>query len=122
MNGLLLNENLPPSLCALLRTNGLAARHDEELGLRGHPDTKIWAHAVREQLAVMTKDSDYVDLALARREGKVVLIAAGNLRLRDLFPYIAARTELIHGFPNRTSASSSSEASQFSPRNTATRD
>jgi predicted nuclease of predicted toxin-antitoxin system len=98
MKGVLLNENLPASLRRILEPLGLSVVHVSDLGLSGRGDGEVWARAVHDGLAVMTKDVDYVDLALARGEGMVVLISAGNLRLRDLKEYVSARTEAIVAF------------------------
>jgi hypothetical protein len=39
-----------------------------------------------------------VDLALASRTGKVVLISTGNLRLAALREHVAERLQIIHQF------------------------
>ncbi len=98
MKGVLLNENLPARLATILAAAGMEAKHVSDCGLEGKSDSEVWNRAQLEGLAVMTKDSDYVDLALSRREGKVILISTGNMRLASLLAYDAKRTDLIVDF------------------------
>jgi predicted nuclease of predicted toxin-antitoxin system len=98
MKGVLVDENLPASLVPILRSAGIECFHVTELALAAHPDSLIWSTAIARELAILTKDADYVDLVLASRAGKVVLVATGNLRLSALKEHIASRTDQIREF------------------------
>jgi len=98
MVGILLNENLPPSLIDLMAPHFGTVRHVGSCALGGADDDQVWEYAVANGLAVMTKDSDYLDLMMSQPEGRVILVASGNLRLRDLKAMIAARTREVAEF------------------------
>ncbi|MBI1756386.1 MAG: DUF5615 family PIN-like protein [Fimbriimonas ginsengisoli] len=98
MIGLLLNENLPIRLTVALRQAGIEAKHVSDLGLNGCADLKVWSQSIQERLAVITKDSDYLDLVPASGEGQVVLVTVGNLRLNELIDHVVAKAELIAAF------------------------
>jgi predicted nuclease of predicted toxin-antitoxin system len=98
MQGVLIDENLPRRLTEVLKVAGIKALHTSELDLNGRPDAEVLARALADNLAVMTKDSDYIDLALTTGKGKVVLISAGNLRLGALILYVGERASAIREF------------------------
>ena len=77
---------MPPALATwLVEDHGLAATHVTALGLRDATDAEIFARARAEDVVVVTKDHDFVQLL--ERHGpppRVVWITAGNLRNREL--------------------------------------
>lgn len=78
MKHLLVDENLPRGLCSILELAGIDAKHVCDLGLAGSADSSIWQTALLMGSAIATKDSDFVDLAVIRREGQVVLFKVGK--------------------------------------------
>ena len=54
-------------------------------------DTEIWNLALTQDAVVITKDSDYADLAARTPTGRVVLVRCGNLKLKDFKPWFAER-------------------------------
>lgn len=55
----LLNENIPPSLCTLLQKINWDASHANHLGLNGKSDIYIVEFAVQREFAVITHDLGY---------------------------------------------------------------
>jgi predicted nuclease of predicted toxin-antitoxin system len=55
----LLDAQLPPGFKSLLTAAGHEARHIAEVALRDATDHEIWNYAVRENMAIMTKDEDF---------------------------------------------------------------
>ena len=73
MSRLLVDENLPPSLAAMLRQAGHDAVHVNQVGLAGTEDPTIMAHAHREGRTVVTLDRDYPHLLRDGAEGPSVI-------------------------------------------------
>jgi predicted nuclease of predicted toxin-antitoxin system len=55
----LLDENIPPSLAALLKKIGHEARHVVEIGYTSAPDFKISAFAAQSGEIILTHDTDF---------------------------------------------------------------
>ena len=82
----LVDAHLPFRLVERLRERGYDALHTRELP-RGNatPDQEICALSLRERRVVVTKDGDFVqDLLLRKEPYKLLLISTGNIRNRDL--------------------------------------
>jgi len=82
----LVDAHLPFRLVARLRERGYDAVHTSELP-RGNatPDREISALSLREQRVVVTKDGDFAqDLLLRKEPYKLLLVSTGNIRNRDL--------------------------------------
>ncbi len=80
MRGFLFDENLPrvPSL-----QTSLPVKHALELGSRP-TDSQVWAHAQKNDLAIVTKDADFSQsIVLSSPPPRVVHLRAGNQRGRD---------------------------------------
>jgi len=78
----LIDNQLPRKLARFLAGKGHEATHVLDLDL-GHltPDAKIWEYAASHSCVVVTKDADFVDLALLDlRPVPVVLVCLGNCR------------------------------------------
>ena len=82
----LLDAHLPRRLARLLREAGHEATHTLDLPLgNGTPDGVINDLSAREQLIVVTKDADFVNSFILRREPyKLLLISTGNIRNSEL--------------------------------------
>jgi predicted nuclease of predicted toxin-antitoxin system len=60
----LVDEDLPRSLAAVLRSSGQDASDVREVGLRGQSDKKVFEHAQRERLVLVTGDLEFGDETL----------------------------------------------------------
>ena len=107
----LADENIHADVAAHLRSLGCDVIAVNSSGLTGAPDDQVLAAAVREQRVVLTHDSDFGELTVARREPVVGImylrpghidptftvatidaVAAANLDLRPPFLLVARRT------------------------------
>lgn len=61
---LLLDNNLSPKLCRRLEPVFPGNQHVENVGLDNSPDSEVWKYAKANQLAILTKDSDFNHMAL----------------------------------------------------------
>ena len=78
----LVDNQLPRCLARFLVEKGHEAVHVLDAGL-GHltPDIKIWEYAASNGYVVVTKDDDFVELALLDAQPvSVVLVCLGNSR------------------------------------------
>ena len=77
----LADENLPTSLVARLRGEGLDVEHVFET-MRGSDDETVLGHAVTRRAVILTADKDFGDLVIARglRAHGVVLIRLHPIR------------------------------------------
>jgi predicted nuclease of predicted toxin-antitoxin system len=63
---LLFDENLSPRLALLLGDRFPGCVHVDSVGLRGAPDGAVWDYAEHNALAIVSKDADFVSMALMR--------------------------------------------------------
>lgn len=89
----LIDAQLPPALASRLRQSGHRAEHVFELGLEGAPDREIARAALEREAIVVTKDSDFVNLAHLGSGPPVLWLRIGNTinsvlwrRLEPLLP------------------------------------
>ena len=76
---LLLDQNLSRHLVAALSLAYPGTQHVVELGLTTATDTEIWTLAQTEGYAILSKDADFVQLALLRQAPpKVIYLRVGN--------------------------------------------
>lgn len=88
---LLIDAQLPPRLADWLREQGLDAVHVSEVGLLSADDRTIWLAAQANGQALVTKDRDFVDWAIATPDGpQVVWIRSGNAGNATLIVRLAA--------------------------------
>ncbi len=91
MKGFLLDENLPGNLRF---TPSLPVQHARDLG-ESVPDAHIWEYAARNDLVIVTKDTDFSDrMLLTTPPPRVVHVRFGNLRLQ------AFHTQLAYVWPH----------------------
>lgn len=90
------DQQLPPTLAAWLRSKGHEAIHVREIGLRSAPDREIWRYAEAHSCVVVTKDEDFFVLA-KRAAGipQVVWLRVGNLMNADLIARLDADWVII---------------------------
>ena len=97
-----IDHQLPPDLVLWFRTKGHEAISARQSGLRSIDDATIWTHCSRQGFAVVTKDYDFVSLALTGDGPPVIWVRIGNAvneiliaRLEAAWPDIEAN--LISG-------------------------
>ena len=100
MPGILLDENLPDRIAEVLRRQGIEVVHVGSVGLAATADKLIWTEALARDQVILTKDSDYLDLAATTNKGRVILLATGNMRMRQLCEYVESRGAVISEFLN----------------------
>ena len=64
----LADENIHPEVVAELRKRGIEVLTVSEIGLSGESDTAVLKYAYQHQRVVLTHDSDFGTLAIARQE------------------------------------------------------
>ncbi len=88
----LIDAQLPPALTLWLRELGHEAVHVAEAGLREADDTTIWAHALRTDAIIMTKDEDFAARSARETAGPVIIwLRVGNTTNRALRAWIEPR-------------------------------
>jgi predicted nuclease of predicted toxin-antitoxin system len=81
----LVDAQLPPALARWLAANGHTAEHVADRQLEAASDSAIWACALREAAAIITKDEDFAERkALSDTGPAVVWIRLPNTRRREL--------------------------------------
>ena len=85
MKGFLFDENLPENL---IFSPSLPIVHVRAIGAMMN-DSAIWAHAKRNDLAIVTKDADFSIRALLNpAPPQVVHLRIGNMRKRDFHNFL----------------------------------
>lgn len=75
------DTNLPPALAGWLAALGHDSDHAALVLGAQADDAAIWNYAVQVGAVVITKDTDYLDLAARAGGARVVLLRCGNLKL-----------------------------------------
>ena len=93
----LVDAQLPPKICDILRTAGFDAIHVEVLPKGDESSDKdISAYADKLDFILITKDSDfYHSHMILRRPKKLLLLTTGNIKNRALFDLIRASAATI---------------------------
>ena len=82
---LLFDQNLSPKLVERLADIFPDSGHVASFGLERATDEEVFAHALREGYAVVSKDSDFAEMAQLRRGSpKVVWLRLGNRSTREI--------------------------------------
>lgn len=88
----LVDAQLPPVLAAWLEQAGHQAQHVEQCGLREAADGTIWAHALRTEAVILTKDEDFAQRAARSEDAPVIVwLRVGNATNRALHAWFMAR-------------------------------
>jgi predicted nuclease of predicted toxin-antitoxin system len=93
----LVDTNLPPALANWLVARGHEAEHAAVILGATADDQTIWAHAISTSAIVVTKDTDYLDLATRTGDARVVLLRCGNLKLAPFRLWFEARWTGVEG-------------------------
>jgi predicted nuclease of predicted toxin-antitoxin system len=75
----IVDAQLPPALARFLSAKGHVAEHVSDLQMESCKDLEIWEWARTADAVFVTKDEDFVDLQIRRREPAVVWVRSGNL-------------------------------------------
>jgi predicted nuclease of predicted toxin-antitoxin system len=96
---LLFDQNLSPALPRLLADIFPDSKHTEEAGLGEADDGVIWAYAIAERLAIVSKDADF--RARSMLEGsppQVIWLKLGNCPTKTIIDLLRINSVLIHSF------------------------
>lgn len=98
----LIDENLPPALCDVIRAHGHTATHVHDVGLGRAADLEIWKRCNRDRAVIVTKDRDFASLAINQPEAcAVILVCLGNVRRRPLLAkFESVMQKLIRALDN----------------------
>jgi len=97
----LVDGQLPPSLAERLGEAGHLAEHIFDLGFGASPDHIIWQHACENSCILVTKDQDFVSLAIRGGGACVLWIRLGNTSNRALWAsLLPVLPEIITAFDN----------------------
>lgn len=89
MPAFLVDEQLPLSLAKRLRQHGVDAHHVSECGLAGATDDEVAGYAQDRNMAIVTKDEDFVTQSkLGRLRPCVVWVRVGNAGNAALWDYL----------------------------------
>ena len=95
---LLFDQNLSPVLSRTLSDYG-ECQHVRDIGLMTAPDTDVWEYALRNDLAIVTKDSDFRHRSSLRGyPPKVIWIALGNCSTRTVEDLLRQRVAEVAEF------------------------
>ena len=90
---LLLDENLSPTLIAILTETYPETAHVRQLGLRSAPDPKVWVYAANHGYTIATKDADFHHRSLLHgHPPKVIWIRLGNCSTHNIAELLIGKT------------------------------
>ena len=97
---ILIEPQLPPGLNVMLAAAGHEANHVVDVGLRDADDAQVWEYAVREGIAILTKDEDFAARRLREPHGPTIIwLRVGNSSraalVRWLTPLLASIEALV---------------------------
>ena len=84
----LIDAQLPPALARFLADQGHEAEHVFDIGMNNAEDADIWTYAQTNDAVIVTKDEDFVNLALLREPAaSVVWLRIGNTGKQQLLAW-----------------------------------
>ncbi len=96
---LLFDENLSFRLVRQLDTTFANSRHVSDVGLLRASDQDIWEFAKANGLALVSKDTDFVDLAILRgRPPAIVVLEVGNADTETIARLLATEASTVIAF------------------------
>lgn len=95
---ILIDEQLPPAIAHFLTELGLEAVHVRSLDLIESPDESIWLIATSSNWVIMSKDSDFLQIAMTTRLGRLIHVGLGNASTGDLRRYLKGHVPRIQQF------------------------
>jgi predicted nuclease of predicted toxin-antitoxin system len=95
----LLDQNLSPRLCELLRDSFPDISHVRQVGLGRANDDAVWTYAREHDLTIISKDADFNNMAfLFGAPPKIIWIQLGNCSTRDIESLLRARRDDLRAF------------------------
>lgn len=102
---LLFDQNLSPRLPAKLADLFPGSEHVDAAGLGAAADDVVWAYALQNNLAVVTKDEDYSQMSVLRGwPPKVLWLLTGNCTTAQVEALLRRRFADIAAFEQDASA------------------
>jgi predicted nuclease of predicted toxin-antitoxin system len=96
---LLLDENLPPALVAVLSQAYPGTAHVHDCGLGSVDDERVWVHAREHGFVIVTKDADYEELSMLKgAPPKLIWLRTGNCTTEALSTLLHLRAGVIAQF------------------------
>jgi len=96
---LLFDQNISPKIIKHLSDLFPDAKHVFRVGLEDAPDSAIFEFAKKNQLSIVTFDSDFVDLSVVRGSPpKIIWLKTGNLTTKSVVVLLNKNIELIRQF------------------------
>ncbi len=96
---LLFDQNLSPRLVKDISDSFSGSDHVNSLNLGAVADSVVWDFARREGFTIVSKDSDFADMALLYGQPpKVITITLGNCSTAQIESLLRMRTTAIHEF------------------------
>ena len=102
---LLFDQNISPSLVALLADLFPGSLHVREAGLERATDESVWQFALERGFAIVTKDSDFQERSqMAGSAPRVVWVRRGNCSTRDIEAMLRKNAPRIAALEQETGA------------------
>lgn len=92
----LIDAQLPPALTRFISAHGHDAEHVIDIGQPDIPDRNLWHYAMEHDAILVTKDSDFIDMALVTEHSPaVVWVRVGNTRRQELLRWLEPLIDVI---------------------------
>jgi predicted nuclease of predicted toxin-antitoxin system len=102
---LLFDQNLSPRLVKSLQDLFAGSAHVADVNLGEAPDRAVWEFAKNGGFAIISKDSDFSDMAaLEGPPPKVITISLGNCTTNQVESLLRMRAQVIVDFGNSNDA------------------
>jgi len=98
MKVLLIDENLPPALFREVFDARVEVSSLSEEGLAGSTDAILWEVCLTRGWIIVTKDSDFLDLQVIAKSGRILLLKCGNMKFRSFHAWLSSRAETVMEF------------------------
>lgn len=96
---LLFDQNISFRLIKEINKTFLLATSVKTLGLTDATDIEIWKYAQQKNFAIVTFDSDFLDLStLYGSPPKIILLKTGNMTTSDLATFLVKMKDVINDF------------------------
>jgi predicted nuclease of predicted toxin-antitoxin system len=103
---LLFDQNLSPRLTTLLADLHPNSTHVRNEGLQRADDDAVWAYAIRERFAIVSKDADFHQLSFVLgHPPKVIWIQRGNCSTDEIAALLRQRHADVLAFEQDETAS-----------------
>jgi predicted nuclease of predicted toxin-antitoxin system len=98
---LLIDQNLPRRLTVDLQSSFPGTSHVWRLGLAESSDEVVWDYAAEKGYAIVSKDTDFINLALLNgHPPKVIHLQIGNCSTETIRTLLLSSVPNIHDFLN----------------------